>query len=118
MNKLITVSAVLLLAAPAVAQDGATDRLKINASAPVVARSELFIDAPQAAVWAVLTDFDSWTRYMPEFASARLDGPLAPGSVLHWEPQGQVVENRVWWRSRTNAFWFGTAPTAPSMSGS
>jgi len=45
--------------------------------------------------WSVLTEIDRWTGWMPEFASARLEGPLAPGSVISWEPQGQVVESRL-----------------------
>lgn len=65
----------------------ATDsvRTTINDHA-VVADTELWIDAEPKAVWAILTDVPKWTEWLPEFVSARLDGPLAPGTTLYWEP--------------------------------
>lgn len=87
----IAALAVLLpLAAPAFADNVLTE---INPNADIVAETQLEIDAAPEAVWAVLTDVDSWTQWLPEFASARLDGPLQPGTTLHWQPQGQTVRS-------------------------
>jgi uncharacterized protein YndB with AHSA1/START domain len=99
MNAALVVAASVLLAAslmsPALAQGSGAVRLTINPEAPTVARTELSISAPPASVWEVLTDIGHWPDWMPEIASARLEGPLAPGSVIHWEPQGQIVESRL-----------------------
>ena len=99
MSKALVVAASVLLAVslmpPALAQGSGPVRLTINPEASTVARTELSIDAHPASVWAVLTDIGQWPDWMPEIASARLDGPLAPGSVIHWQPQGQVVESRL-----------------------
>lgn len=91
--KTIAALAVLLpLAAPVFAEDALTE---INPNAAIVADTQLQIDAEPEAVWAVLTDVDSWTEWLPEFASARLDGPLLPGTTLHWQPQGQTVLSKL-----------------------
>ncbi|WNG32258.1 hypothetical protein F0U61_00515 [Archangium violaceum] len=103
MNRLAGLAKILLLAILAIShvrcqdqdQDVPSIRTEINPNAATIARTELLIDAPPKAVWSVLTDIDRWTEWMPEFASARLEGPLAPGSVIFWEPQGQVVESRL-----------------------
>jgi uncharacterized protein YndB with AHSA1/START domain len=88
--KTITSIALLLpLSCVVHAQEG--PRTDINPNAKMVAETELQIDASPDAVWAVLTDVDRWTEWLPEFASARLDGPLAAGTKLYWEPQGQAV---------------------------
>jgi uncharacterized protein YndB with AHSA1/START domain len=70
-------------------------RLAINANAPAFAATQLEIGASPAAVWAVLTNFDEWTTWMPEIASAQLQGPLAAGSVIYWEPFEQNVASRI-----------------------
>ncbi|SEQ09392.1 Polyketide cyclase / dehydrase and lipid transport [Devosia sp. YR412] len=94
MPKTLIAAALLSLLVPAaIAQE--SPRIEINKQAPIVAHSEIYIDAALAAVWSVLADIDSWTSYMPEFASARLDGPMQPGTMLLWEPQGQYVESRL-----------------------
>ncbi|MET0405033.1 MAG: SRPBCC family protein [Cystobacter sp.] len=84
-------------------------RKEINPHAATVARTELLIDASPKAIWSVLTDIDRWTELMPEIASARLEGPLAPGSVIFWEPPGQVVESRlVVVEAERRLIWNGT----------
>ncbi|WP_448955883.1 SRPBCC family protein [Labrys neptuniae] len=70
-------------------------RLTINQDAPTLATTELEIAATPAAVWAVLADIEAWTGWMPEILSAGLDGPLAIGSTIHWEPFGQKVASRI-----------------------
>ena len=80
-------SIALLLALAGVAYGQEQTKIDINPNAEMVAETELQINASPDAVWAVLTDVDSWTEWLPEFASARLDGPLVPGTTLYWEPQ-------------------------------
>jgi uncharacterized protein YndB with AHSA1/START domain len=93
IRKTIAALAVLLpLGAPSLADDALTE---INPNADIVADTALEIDAAPEAVWAVLTDVESWTEWLPEFASARLDGPLQPGTTLNWQPQGQTVRSQL-----------------------
>lgn len=88
--------AALAVVLPLVGTANAEEVLtKINPAADIFAETELQIDAEPEAVWAVLTDVDSWTEWLPEFASARLDGPLEAGTTLHWQPQGQTVTSKL-----------------------
>ena len=88
----------------------ATVRLAINPNAATVAVTELEMSAPASAVWAVLTDFAGWPSWMPEISSARLDGPLAPGSVIVWTPYEAHVESRiVLLENERRLIWNGTA---------
>ncbi|WNG24914.1 hypothetical protein F0U62_13515 [Cystobacter fuscus] len=99
MNRIADTARLFLLAILAIShvqcQGMSNVRTEINPNAATVARTELLIHAPPKAIWSVLTEIDRWTEWMPEFASARLEGPLAPGSVIFWEPPGQVVESRL-----------------------
>jgi len=92
------------------ADSSATARLAINPNAATVAVTELEMSAPASAAWAVLTDFAGWPNWMPEITSARLDGPLAPGSVIVWTPYEAHVESRiVLLEKERRLIWNGTA---------
>lgn len=56
----------------------------IDRTAPVVIETVVDIAAPPEAVWRVLVDVDRWPRWNTLIASAMLNGPLSPGSVIHW----------------------------------
>jgi len=88
-----TVAIMLQLGGLASAEN--SPRTKINIEAEIVADTQLWINASPDKVWAVLTDVARWTEWLPEFANARLDGPLAAGTTLFWEPQGQKVVSRL-----------------------
>ena len=53
------------------------------------------IDATPKAVWGVLTDIARWADWMPRIRSARLDGPLAPGAVIHWRIDDMTIASRL-----------------------
>lgn len=65
--------------------------MKIDLNAPLVARREIFIDAPIDAVWAVLTDITGWPDWQPDVRDARLEGGLRPGAVVRWTVDGVRV---------------------------
>ena len=69
--------------------------MKINLNAPLVARREVFIDAPIEAVWRVLTDFRSWPTWQPDIGTVTLDGELTPGAVFRWQALGSPVIARL-----------------------
>ena len=58
--------------------------MDVDATAPVTARESRDIAASAADVWAVLSDVGRWSCWNPEIRSARLEGPLAPGTLVQW----------------------------------
>jgi len=69
--------------------------IDVNRSAPVIAQAEAVIAAPAPDVWAVLTDFGSWTRWQPEVTRMDFPGPLAPGTVFTWAGGGARITSRL-----------------------
>ena len=67
----------------------------IDRSASVVVDTQIDITAPPATVWAALTDVDRWTDWNPLIDEARLDGPLAVGSVIHWRTTGLTLASKL-----------------------
>jgi hypothetical protein len=51
----------------------------VDPDAPVVAESELEIEARPEAVWDVLTDIESWPTWNPEVKSVSMHGSVAEG---------------------------------------
>ena len=60
----------------------------VNTAAPVFAGNEIQIDAPVTAVWAVLTDIDTWPSWQSNITEAELNGPLMAGSSFDWKADG------------------------------
>ena len=58
--------------------------MDVDTSAPVTARDSREIAASAGDVWAVISDIGGWTCWNPEVRAARLDGRLAPGTLVHW----------------------------------
>ncbi len=59
--------------------------MEINTAAPAVARGEIEVAASPAVVWRVLTEIANWPSWNPDVKSARLEGPLAPGTRFRWK---------------------------------
>jgi uncharacterized membrane protein len=62
-----------------------SDLTGINLQAPVVGRSELEIDAPPEAAWAVLTEFARWPTWNADVKSMQFEGLVEPGSRFRWK---------------------------------
>ena len=69
--------------------------MEINQHAPLVAKKELFIHAQPQVVWKIHTDINSWSRWQPGIASAKLDGPLTAGAVFQWKPGGMTINSTI-----------------------
>jgi len=69
--------------------------MDIDATAPVITRDEILINAPLDAVWRIQTDVSAWPTWRPEVRAARLDGDLDVGSVFHWEEGGLEITSTV-----------------------
>ena len=71
---------------------GTTD---IDENAPVITRDEILIDAPLSHVWGLHTDISSWSEWLPDIDSSRIEGPLEVGTVFHWETFGLSIESTI-----------------------
>lgn len=69
--------------------------MNIDLNAPLVARREVFIDAPIETVWRVLSDIPRWPAWQPDISSMMLEGALRPGAVFRWKAMGSSLSARV-----------------------
>jgi uncharacterized protein YndB with AHSA1/START domain len=65
--------------------------VEINQRAPATGEGEVHIPAPPEAVWAVMSDIESWPNWNPDIRVAKLEGPLAPGTVFRWKATTSLV---------------------------
>jgi len=65
---------------------------EVNREAPVVASTEVEIDAPPEVVWDIMTAIDRWPEWNPDIKTAALQGGLQEGSTFRWKTgPGTVV---------------------------
>ncbi len=83
--------------------------MDIDRNAPAVTRDDILIEAPLGTVWELFTDINSWPEWHGDISRARLEGPLAAGTVFRWSTAGLdniastigevVPQQRVAWSS-------------------
>jgi hypothetical protein len=59
--------------------------MEINRSAPATAAGETQIDADPQTVFWVIAAIDEWPSWNEDVESAKLEGPLQPGTVFRWK---------------------------------
>lgn len=64
-------------------------------NAPVVAASEIEIDAVPEVVWGVLIDFERWPEWSPGVKSMDLRGGVAEGSEFRWKAGSFTITSRL-----------------------
>lgn len=69
--------------------------MTVDRNAPLVARQEIMIAARREKVWALLTDIERWPEWQSDVSSARLEGPLAPGTVFRWKAKGLGITSTI-----------------------
>jgi uncharacterized protein YndB with AHSA1/START domain len=69
--------------------------MDVNPAAPVIARGEIFINAPIETVWGIQTDVAAWPSWQPDVDGAHADRPLAAGSVFRWQTAGLDITSTV-----------------------
>ena len=67
--------------------------MEVNHRAPVVACSELTMDADPETIWAVLGDVDGWPSWNSTVKTARLAGPLAEGTSFRWKASSLTISS-------------------------
>ncbi len=68
---------------------------EITTHAPVVARREIFIEAPVDCVWRILVDVSRWSEWLPEVTRTGLNAPLRPGAIVQWHAVNHAVSSIV-----------------------
>lgn len=66
----------------------------VDPSAPVVTGCSIHIDAPCAAVWAVLADVAGWPQLTAQITAAS-PTPLDVGQTIHWQADGWTVASTI-----------------------
>jgi uncharacterized protein YndB with AHSA1/START domain len=66
-------------------------KMKINPQASLTAHKEIFIRAPSEIVWKMHTDIDAWSQWQPGITMAKLEGPLAVGSLFQFKSGGLTI---------------------------
>ncbi|WP_052457077.1 SRPBCC family protein [Streptomyces sp. AcH 505] len=71
--------------------------LTVDKHAPVISTASVFVKASPKTVWRLHTNIDNWSSWIPEITPAqkKTPGPLRPGSVFEWSPQGMHVTSTV-----------------------
>ena len=62
--------------------------MEIDPDAPYLGCKEIFIKASPKDVWKLQSDINKWCEWQPRISMSKLDGPLAVGSVFHWNAGG------------------------------
>ena len=69
--------------------------MEIDQNAPMAARKEIVIAAPNEKVWQVLTDIDHWSEWQSDVTTAKLDGELKKGTGFRWKAKGLNIVSRL-----------------------
>jgi uncharacterized protein YndB with AHSA1/START domain len=69
--------------------------MEINSNAPIRSCHEITINAPLETVWRVHTQINRWPDWNPDIAKANLTGPIAVGTVFHWETAGMAIPSTI-----------------------
>jgi uncharacterized protein YndB with AHSA1/START domain len=64
-------------------------------NAPVVAESELEIEARPEAVWDVLTNVEEWPSWNPDVKSVSVQGKLEEGSTFRWKAGPGTIKSTI-----------------------
>ena len=69
--------------------------MDIDRDAPVITHGEILIAAPLATIWNIQTNIPSWPTWQPDVSAASIDGPLAVGTVFHWQTGGLSITSTI-----------------------
>lgn len=85
-------------------------KVSINPNAPATYTSSIFINAPAARVWEVLSDIDQWAEWQTDVKSAKLNGELKPDTTFTWKAGGvKIVSTLHTVEPNVSIGWTGSA---------
>jgi hypothetical protein len=67
--------------------------MEVNNRAPVVASSEIAIDADPKTIWAVLVDVEGWPTWNSAVKNASMAGLLAEGTLFRWKASSLMISS-------------------------
>ena len=59
--------------------------VSVNEKAPVLARTQIEIDAEPGTVWDLMADIEDWPRWNPDVKFCLVHGELEPGTQFQWK---------------------------------
>ncbi len=69
--------------------------IPINEKAPVVASSEIEIEASVDTVWAVLTNINHWPSWMKDVTKTVVQGDIKQGTKFNWKAAGLSFSSQI-----------------------
>ncbi len=69
--------------------------MKINQQAPLIAKKDIFIQAPPQAIWKIHTDINAWSQWQPGITLSKLEGAPIVGAVFQWKSGGITINSTV-----------------------
>lgn len=69
--------------------------IPVNQKAPVVASSEIEIEASVDTVWAVLTNINNWPSWQKDVTKAVIKGDVKQGAEFHWKAGGLSFSSQI-----------------------
>ncbi len=67
--------------------------IAINSKAPVFCRKKIMISAHAEQIWSRLADIDRWSTWLTTVSTAKLNGPLEPGTTFVWKTGGMKIHS-------------------------
>lgn len=67
--------------------------MDINLNAPIIARHDISISASLETVWELMTRIAAWPEWNPDIRRAEPTGPIAVGTIFHWETAGLAISS-------------------------
>jgi hypothetical protein len=69
--------------------------MQIEDSALLRCESETVIAGDRETAWDILTDFDSWPRWMPGVKAMLFETRVAPGTSFRWRSHGVTTRSTI-----------------------
>lgn len=60
---------------------------------PVACEKTIFIQTSPEVVWKRLSDINNWTSTFKSVSTAKLNGPLSPGTTFDWKSGGTSIHS-------------------------
>jgi len=70
-------------------------RIEVNRNAPVIGAAEAYIEAPNEAVWGILSDLPRWPEWNKGVSRIEVKGPVKVGAEFRWGSGGTRIVSRL-----------------------
>ncbi len=89
---------------------------KVQDDAPLHTTRDVVVQAPRAAVWAILTDFARWPAWQPNVTSVSPPASLTPGAAFRWvNGESEVTSTLALVQASERLAWTGSVSVAKAI---